>query len=312
MDRRSFLGASTAVALAGAAPQARAQTLTPMVIAPLSGPDDASLYYAEQQGWFRQAGLELTIQPTPNGPAGMSALVGGSVNVSQGNVLSLCEAHARGIPVTLIAPGTLFDSSVPANVKLVASTSSPVQGPKDLGGRTVAVPSLSDLLSISVRAAVDQAGGDSSAVHLVEMPPAAMVGGLQAQRIDAAAIYDPFLSAAVAQGARPIAVPYTSIAPKFLVEVWFAFGPWTQTHRAAVAAFATVINRGSAYANTHYRELIPMVSDFSHIPPDVLAKMQFAAIAPSLDPALIQPVINLAAKYHVIPRAFAAKDLIFS
>lgn len=242
----------------------------------------------------------------------MSGMVGGSINVAEGNVLSLCEAHAKGIPVTIVAPGPISDVNAPPTVRLVATEASGVRTARELGGKSVAVPSLGDLLTISTRGLIDQAGGDSTTVHFVEMPPPAMVGALQAQRIDAAAMYEPFLSAAIGQGARPIGVPYSSIAPVFLVVAWFAYAPWANAHRETISAFSGVFSRGQAYTNAHYRDLIPMISGFSHIPTDVLGKMTFAAIAPNLDPNMIQPVINAAAKYHVIPRAFPAKELLFS
>lgn len=311
MNRRLFLGTSAAVGLCAGVREARAQTLTPLTIAPLSGPSDAALYYAQQQGWFRQAGLDLTIQPTASGPAAMSALVGGSIHVSEGNILSLAGAHTKGIPMTLIAPGSVFDASQTPSVRLVASPSSTVANPKDLVGKIVAAPSLSDLMSISMRALIDKSGGDSNAVHFVEMPPAAMGAALLAGRIDAAGMYEPFLSGALAQGARPIGVPYAALAPKFMIVAWFAYGPWAQTHREAVATLVGVLNRAGAYANAHARELIPMISGYSHIPEDVLATMQIVQIASSLDPALIQPIINAAAKYKIIPQAFPAKELIF-
>jgi ABC-type nitrate/sulfonate/bicarbonate transport system substrate-binding protein len=174
------------------------------------------------------------------------------------------------------------------------------------------VPGLSDLLAVSIKGIVDQDGGDSSSVHFVEMPPPSMVSALQAGKIDAAGLYDPFLSAALAVGAKPIAKPYDSIAPNFLIDCDFTYRPWAEQHRQAVFAFAGAYTRASGYVNTHYRELYPMVSQFSHIPVDVLANMQFAEIATTLEPGMIQPVINAAAKYHVIPRAFPATELIFA
>ena len=227
-------------------------------------------------------------------------------------MLSLAGAHTKGIPITLVAPGSIFDASLGQSTRLVASPMSTVQSPKDLNGKIVACPSLSDLMSISTHALIDQAGGDSNAAHFVELPPGAMGAALQAGRIDAAGMYEPFLSGALAQGARSIGVPYSALAPKFMIVAWFAFGPWAQAHRSAVAAFAAVSVRAAAYANTHGRELIPMISSYSHIPEDTLATMQIVQIASSLDPALIQPVINGAAKYKAIPKAFPAKELIFS
>lgn len=312
IDRRHFLGSSAALAVTAAARPAAAQAPTPIVVSPLSGPDNASVYYAQQQGWFRQAGLDVTIRAVPSGPVGMAALIGGSAQIANSNVLSLCIAYAKQVPVAIVAPGSIYDASVTANVLLVAAPGSPIRSPKELNGKSVAVPGLSDLFTISIKGIVDQNGGDSSAVHFVEMPPPTMVGALQAGKIDAAGMYEPFLSAALAEGAKPIVKPYDSVGPKFLVDVCFTYRPWADQHRAAVTAFTTAYNRASIYVNAHYRDLYPMISQFSHIPLDVLANMRFAEIATSLDPAMIQPVINAAAKYGVIPRAFPARELIFS
>ena len=174
------------------------------------------------------------------------------------------------------------------------------------------MPGLSDLFTVSIKGIVDQDGGDSSSVHFVEMPPPSMVSALQAGKIDAAGVYDPFLSAVLAIGAKPIAKPFDSVASKFLVDCDFVYGPWAEQHPQAVLAFSGAYNRASVYVNSHYHELYPMVSQFSHIPVDVLANMQYAEIATALDPEMIQPVINAAAKYRVIPRAFPATELIFA
>jgi ABC-type nitrate/sulfonate/bicarbonate transport system substrate-binding protein len=311
MNRQRFFTTSAALALGSAANPVAAQTTTPIIVAPLSGPDNASVYYAQQQGWFRQAGLDVTIQPQTSGAVAMAALIGGSAQIANSNVLSLCLAHAKGVPVAIVAPGSTYDGSVSENIQLVAAPGSTVRRAKDLNGKNVAVPGLSDLFTVSIKGIVDQDGGDSSSVHFIEMPPPSVASALQAGKIDAAGVYDPFLSAALAIGAKPIAKPYDSIGPKFLVDCDFAYRPWAEQHPQAVFDFASAYNRASGYVNTHYRELYPMVSQFSHIPVDVLAHMQYAEIATTVDPGMIQPVINAAAKYHVIPRAFPATELIF-
>jgi NitT/TauT family transport system substrate-binding protein len=114
MNRQRFLGTSAALALGSAAYRVAAQTLTPIVVAPLSGPDNASLYYAQQQGWFRQAGVDVTIQPMSSGPVGMAALIGGSAQIANSNVLSLCLAHVKGVPVAIV---TQAQSMIPALAK---------------------------------------------------------------------------------------------------------------------------------------------------------------------------------------------------
>ena len=109
-----------------------------------------------------------------------------------------------------------------------------------------------------------------------------------------------------------IGSPYVSIAPSFMVTAFFALRPWVDAHRQATAAFGSVYARGAAYTNLHHNELLPLVSSFSHVSLDVLREEIYSPVPSGLDPALIQPVIDAAAKYHVIPQSFPAKDFIFS
>ena len=137
-----------------------------------------------------------------------------------------------------------------------------------------------------------------------------MLAALQAQRVDAVMIYEPFMSSAEASGSlRTLAKPLDAISPLFAAGAWFAMGPWAKTHRDAIARFARVMSQAGVYANGHYDELIPMVSGYSKMPVDTLKKMVQIKIMPSLTAASIQPIIDIAARYHEIPTAFRARDM---
>jgi hypothetical protein len=55
-----------------------------------------------------------------------------------------------------------------------------------------------------------------------------------------------------------------------------------------------------------------MMSEITKIPLPVFRKMARIEGATSADPALLQPVIELAARYNVIPRSFPAKEMYFN
>jgi NitT/TauT family transport system substrate-binding protein len=311
MHRRTFLASAAALAASAAPPVARAQTLTPLVVSPLTGPTEASMYYAIEKGWFKAAGIDLHVEPLANGSSGMSAVVGGSVQIAFGNVISLAEAHLNGIPITIVAPGAPYDTNNAA-IQLLVAGSSPIRSAKDLVGKTIAVPSLHDLIAIAVQGWLDANGVDSNSVHFTEVKPALMPPSLVAGRVDAITIYDPFVSAAKDQGARMLGKPLDSIAPHFLVAAWFAYQPWANSHRDVVNAFTTTINRGSDYVNAHQQEMMPMIAGYTHIPIETLRKMAFPPTPTTLSTAMIQPVIDAAAKYHAVRAAFPAKDILFS
>jgi NitT/TauT family transport system substrate-binding protein len=309
MRRGSFLASAAALTAANAPGLVRAQTPTPLVVAPLTGPTEASMYYAIQQGWFKTAGLDLDVEPLANGSSGMSAVVGGSVQFAFGNVISLAEAHLNGIPITIVAPGAPYDTNN-ASIQLLVAGPAPIHSAKDLAGKTIAVPSLHDLITIAVQGWLDANGTDSNSVHFIEIKPSLMAASLIAGRVDAITIYDPFVSSAKELGARLLGKPLDSIAPRFLVAAWFAYQPWAEAHRDVVTAFASTINRGTAYVNAHQQEILPMIAGYTHIPLETLRKMAFPPTPTTLSTAAIQPVIDAAAKYHAIRATFPAKDLL--
>lgn len=291
---------------------ASAQTAprTAIVLAPIASTDMAEAFYAVQTGMFERAGLDVTIRQAPTGAAAMTAVVGGAAQVGYTNSLALATAHGKGIPVVLLSPGALYRTAIPHAVLLVPADS-PLRTAKDLEGHTVAVAGLHDLLGISVVTWIDKNGADPSKVKFVEMPPSTMQAALEAKRIDAAASYEPFLSAAVHAGsAKVFAKPYDAIGLSFLTGAWFALGPWVNDHRAAAIAFAKVLDQSAQYVNGHYDELTPLISSFTKLSPETLHNMVKLYTPPGLKAADLQPVIDAAAKAHEIPAPFQAAQMI--
>lgn len=283
---------------------------TPIVLVPIASTDMAEAFYAAQQGAFAKAGLDVTIQQAPTGAAAVTAVVGGAAQIGYTNTLALAIAHAKGIPVVLLAPGALYRTAIPHAVLLVAADS-PLRTARDLEGRTVAVAGLHDLLGISVVTWIEKNGGDPSKVKFIEMPPATMQAALESKRVDAAASYEPFLSAATGAGtARVFAKPYDAIGPSFLTGAWFALAPWVEQHREAAIAVARVLDQSSQYVNGHYDELTPLISGFTKLSPETLAHMVKLYTPPGLSAAAIQPVVDVAAQAHEIPAGFRAGDMI--
>jgi NitT/TauT family transport system substrate-binding protein len=269
-----------------------------------------SIYYAVQQGLFEKAGLDVTIAQAPTGAASMTAVVGGAAQIGYSNSLALSTAYGKGIPVRLLSPGAQYRTNIPHAV-LLAPTDSPLRTAKDLEGRTVAVAGLHDLLGISVATWLEKNGADPSKVKFVEMPPSTMQAALDAKRVDAAASYEPFLSAATRSGtARVFAKPYDAIGNGFITGAWFTLAPWANEHRDAAIKFAQILDQAATYVNTHYDDLLPLISQVSKLPPETLRSMVKLYTPPRLDPATLQPIVDAAARAKEIPSAFRAADMI--
>jgi hypothetical protein len=57
--------------------------------------------------------------------------------------------------------------------------------------------------------------------------------------------------------------------------------------------------------------MAPLVAELSGLPVAEVQNAKLATCGDTLVPADLQPIINVAAKYHALPQAFAAKDIIY-
>jgi hypothetical protein len=71
-----------------------------------------------------------------------------------------------------------------------------------------------------------------------------------------------------------------------------------------------VLQQAAAYANTHVPETLPLMVSFSGMDADAAAMMHKTWTPPAFDPQAIQPVIDVAAKYQIIPKGFSARDML--
>jgi NitT/TauT family transport system substrate-binding protein len=313
--RNSVVGWALAALLLVTTTRASAQTgqtaLTPVIVGPLNSGSATGLYYALQQGLFAKAGLDVKVQPMSGGAAAVAATVGGAINIGYGNTFTVVQAHAKQIPISLVAPGTLYQKQTVVAQLLVASDS-PLKTPADFAGKTIGVSSLNDLVTLSVRAWIESAKVDSTKVNFVEVPPASAMNALTANRVAAIILYDPFLGGALAQGAKVIANPYDYIARDFLISAWFVSNQWATDHRDAALAFARVLEQVTPYVSAHYTELLPMVSKAIGVPLETLEKTPKSVVATSLRAAQVQPVIDTAVRFKAIAAPFKAQEIMLS
>jgi NitT/TauT family transport system substrate-binding protein len=309
---RFAVAAIIALAVASLGQQAvRAQTLEKIRLAGVQTDDLTPVYYAEKAGLYQKAGIDVEIVPTSSGTAATTALVSGAYEMSKGSLISGLVAHLRDLPLVMVANGAIWDPKVPFSMLLVAADSTIKTG-ADLNGKTIGVPALNDLNTLVSSAWVDKNGGDSKTLKFVEIPNSVEADALASHRIDATVMQDPQMAAAVDSGkAREVAPAYSAVSTHFVFGAYFANKDWAVTHVNAIRTFTRVTYQAAAYTNAHHAETAAMMADVTKIPLAVFQKMGRVDGATTSDPSLIQPLIDAAAKYKQIPRAFPAKEMFF-
>jgi len=290
----------------------RAQGLLPLRLAMVANDTSTPALYAARAGLFRRAGLDVDFEVTRSGAAATAAVAGGAVQLGFSSLVTLIEAHARGIPFTLIAPGGLYTSDVPYAVFIVRKDAS-YKTAADFNGKTIAVQALKDLNNVAMMAWMDQNGGDWRSVKFVELPLGAMPPAIEEGRVDGANSGEPYLTTALADGKiRGFTQIFDAIAKRFLIAAYFTTEEWAARNREVVTRFAQAIRDASLFCNGHHLETVAMVSTFSGIDQAIVARMARVLFPDYLIGRDIQPLIDLAAKYQTIDRRFDAQELVSS
>jgi NitT/TauT family transport system substrate-binding protein len=308
INRRAAI--MTAVACAAVPKWAAAQS-GPALRA-IGPPNDGfkAVHYAAKSGLFAKHGVEVEISLINSGAAAAAALIGGAADIAYTNITTLILAHNRNVPMQIVAPGPVFDPEQ-RTTAIVVLKDSPYRTGLDLNGKTIGSVALGDTMAASIQAWVDQSGGDSKTVKIIEVPASASIEALQAGRISAAAMNEPAVSQALATGnMRALVNPNTAIAKKFLLALFAVMTPVAAAKADAMQRFAQAMREASAYTNAHMAETVDMVAAYSGIAPAVVAHSARFVDALTIDPALIQPVIDVLVKYNLTSPSFLASQLI--
>ncbi len=288
----------------------RSQGLTTVVVGGLPEDSATSVLYGVQSGLFKKYGLDVQMQPQRSGPAVMSGVAGNSYQIGKAGTPPLIAAYGHGLPFVTIAPAGLYVSSAPIGALLVKADS-PIKRAADLNGKTIAVGALTDVFSLATRAWLDKNGGDSSTVKFTEITISAIPSAIAEGRVDAGSVNEPILTAGLATGkVRVLAHNFDAIAPRFMYTAWFTTKQYAAANPNVIKGFTTALKEAAEYVNSHHAQTIDLIAKFASLDPALVRKMTRVEQGTSLDPRLIQPVIDAAVRYKFTAKAFDARDLI--
>ena len=130
-------------------------------------------------------------------------------------------------------------------------------------------------------------------------------------RVDGAMIAEPFLEAAKSQ-VKFVAPVDDAVAPRFMSTGWIATDAWIKAHPVEAAKFAEIMRQTAVWANAHQKESAQILLHHTRITAETAATMSRVTYATTLDPKLLQPSIDAAAKYATTPmRVTPATELIW-
>jgi NitT/TauT family transport system substrate-binding protein len=303
--------AAGAAVLAAPVVAASAQTLEHVRFGAVPVEEAALAFYAKEKGFFTAAGLDVDLQILPNGGSVSAALGGSALDVGVTNSGSMSLAHARGVPIELVACGALYSPASPISHLCIGKTTG-VKTAKDLGGKAIAVSTLRDMIQATALLWIDKNGGDSKAVNFVELPPPQQGAAIVSKRIDGAVIVEPFYTGAKGD-VLELGTNYSAVndgKPFQTLGIAGASG-WVSANPATARKVASAIHAAAKWANDpkHHAECATIIAQYTKVLPSVIASYPRLLFAERNSPSLVQPVVDLMARYNFIAKAFPADEM---
>jgi NitT/TauT family transport system substrate-binding protein len=285
-------GGSSSGGSASAPATGSSTATTSIVVGSLPVIDTAGLQVALKEGFFKQAGLNVTVESVTQSTAAIPDLLHGSIDViGGGNYVSFFEAQANGtFPVEILAPA---DDCTADTYGVVAMPSSGITKPADLAGKTIAVNLTQNIQTLTTSAVLAADGVNASSLHYVQIPFPDMGAALQANRVDAISAVEPFLSAALAAGGKLVTSTCTGSMADFPLSGYVTTRSWVQGHATAARAFQQALEKGNAYADAHPSVVRALLPTYTSITAKAAASMPLASYPDTLTTAPMQRVATL-------------------
>jgi NitT/TauT family transport system substrate-binding protein len=307
MRRNAFLGTTAALVFFPFRP-ARAQTSARIRMPAVATETFAETLYAQECGAFTRAGLNVELQIFASGASANQAMSGGALDVSANDPLQLTSAINHGVPYRYFAGGLLHVGDAPTT-ELCVAKNGPVKTAKDLEGQAIAVPTVLNLASLSVREWMSQQRADPSKARFVELPNPAMPAAIARGAVGAGMLGEPFITLSTNE-TRVLANSYNTVADRFILNAFYARREWLAENAGLAHRLAGALYDAARWANTHHADTLAILVKYGKLDPDKLANVRRATYATSLDAALLRPVLDIGLKYKVIDKALTPSEMI--
>jgi NitT/TauT family transport system substrate-binding protein len=250
-------GSTTAMGTSGPAPE-----VSRIVVDAVPTADEAGLYIAQDNGYFKQQGLTVKIVSIPGGEFGMGDLQTGKAQLIVGNYVSFILAQIAG---KYAAPGTT--KTLPLDMRIIADGSQMQPGNQAIyvmrGSRfktvadltkyraKVAINSLNNVGQVLLGSLFQENGLNLNNIHQQVLTFPDMISALASGKIDAAWLPEPFGTIAQENiGAVPLADFDQGSLQNFPIGSYIGTSQWVQQHPKTVAAFLRALQEGQQVADS--------------------------------------------------------------
>lgn len=251
--------------------------------------DDAAVFLAEKNGYFKEQGLAVKTLVMKNGAEGLARLQSGAVDLTFSSYPTVISAATKGLKVKILVDGY---AARKAMYSVMAMPESGIKNPADLRGKKIAVNNSKGLGPLLVESSLKASAIDPKSVKLIEVPFPDMPGALQKKTVDAVWVDEPFHTQVAQRGAVQVLDTATGATENFPVAGYIAAEHIVQKNPKTMAAFQRAMAKAQAAANDR-SQVSRILPSYTKIKPELASIITVGEYPTSLNKTRLQRVADL-------------------
>lgn len=271
-------------------------------------------YYAMYNGYYSAEGLNVTWINFRGGSSIIEAAIAEEVDGGAfGSIPALIRVSSRGVPLKIVAVGTLETKEKPGDV-LVVLKNSGIESMEDLKGKIIAVHGFGTTLDLALRAALDQHGIDPiKDVTITQVKVTQMIPTLKNGQVDAAFIFPDFVPYLEGEGKAILTI--ADVFPKgYPISVIFFKEDFIEEHPEEVKKFVRAYLKGIEWADQNPELITEVELEYTAVTRDIAIQIPILTMNPSgkVDPEVFDEIIDLVKLYtpETLEKDITTRDIV--
>jgi NitT/TauT family transport system substrate-binding protein len=259
-----------------------------------TGPANALL--AQQLGYFKSAGLDISFKPLNGGGAeAVAGMQSGSLQIAESNVVSVIQGAQHGIKTPCFTGGVQFRDDVGTTLESDKTISQPGQ----LAGKSIGVVSTNSANTVMIDAYLDANGVDYKSVHYVATGTSNTLAALESGSVQGAELVSPYSRQYLADGGHLLVKNFGPYVKTPIFACWTAQNSWLSSNGAAVKKFVAALNKADTYYYAHPSQAAALIKGDGLKPAANMPDVNFT-YSTAISDSAIQTWIDLGKKYGVL------------
>ncbi|MGW2047121.1 ABC transporter substrate-binding protein [Streptomyces sp. NPDC001858] len=250
------------------------------------------LYIAEQQGYFEDAGLDVTIKAgaqdtSQNAPS----VLNGEAQFAMTDSSGFLKGAAQDMPIRIVTGLQSATTRTDPTDGLLVKKDSTIESFADLEGETVGISALGGTIQFICEYLVQKAGGDPGKVKFVALPTTSLTDAATSGKTDAIFSFGPFYFAGLDSGLRSIGNGMNDV-PGMVQGLLFSSEKYLSSNAGTAKKFIDAVAKAITYANANPAAVKAIDKKYTQVPAAFIDAHDTNYYDKNLDTTVMRTVIT--------------------